>query len=115
MRWIVLLAACVVPGFALIGCSSDGVTPSCSEAPLYHNRYDEDDRAEYEKLKANPEELRKLQPNADQDPAALKQLDDDKCITGSHTPSANSSGGSSNGGSGGSGTGGTTGGTGGTN
>ena len=88
MRWIVLLTACVVPGLSLFGCSSDGVTPTCSEASLYQNRYTDKDRT--------------------------ATLNGD-CATLPGDGGISSSGGSGNTGSGGTGTGGTTGGTGGTN
>lgn len=99
MRWIVLLAACLVPGSALFGCSSDGTTPTCSEAELYHHRYDPD-----------------ASPGADVKNSSQPDLSDlvrEKCITG---PSLSGTGGTGNGGSGGT-TGGSggTGGTGGTN
>ncbi|MGE0327534.1 MAG: hypothetical protein AB7K71_30355 [Polyangiaceae bacterium] len=103
MRWIVLLTACVVPGLSLFGCSSDGVTPTCSEASLYQNRYTDEDRKNYKPGQpVNPKNPSQPTLNGD-------------CATLPGDGGISSSGGSGNTGSGGTGTGGTTGGTGGTN
>lgn len=107
MRWIVLLTACVVPGLSLFGCSSDGVTPTCSEASLYQNRYTDKDRTAYGAAGSAPHIQNPKNPSQ-------PTLNGD-CATLPGDGGISSSGGSGNTGSGGTGTGGTTGGTGGTN
>lgn len=104
-RAALLSVAFGVFGVSLAACSSDGVTPACSEAQLFANRYDDDDTAEYKGIiaKAGPGEpqgLRALADNPDQDDAKLAKLASEKCVTapgaiGTGTPSG---GGSSAGG-----------------
>ncbi|MBX3182915.1 MAG: hypothetical protein KIT72_18020 [Polyangiaceae bacterium] len=66
------------------GCSDDGVTAKCPEPALYHIRYDEEDEARAREILASDagaEGLRELIGEADQDPALLKQLADENCVT----------------------------------
>ena len=126
MRWIVLLAACVAPGFSLLGCSGDGATPNCSEAPVYHNRYTADDRTAYGAAGSAPHIQNPKNPSQPDQTNLIKE----NCVTGADDTglgqttsggTGNTSGGTGNtsGGtgntSGTAGSGGTTGGTGGTN
>src|SRR5690606_3670861 len=68
-------------------CSSDGVTPACDEAQLFSNRYDDDDKAEHKRIVDStpageePQGLRALADNADQDKAKLAALANQTCVT----------------------------------